>query len=53
MSSILSSWVVCGVLRVRACEGLPDESKSWTVEATEGEFVVVLVGRSWVGGSKG
>ena len=44
-ASILSSWEVCGGLRVCVCAGLPQESKSWTVEATDGE----LMAHGWSG----
>ena len=39
--SVMSSWEVCGGLRVCVCAGLPKESKRWTVEAADGELMVV------------
>ena len=49
-SSILTRGEDCEVLRDRVCEGLSRESKSWILEATEGELQEVWIGRRLVGG---
>ena len=52
-SSILTRGEDCGVLRDIVCEGLSRESKSWILEATEGELEEVWIGRRLVGGIGG
>ena len=52
-SSIRARGEDCEFLRGRVCEGLSRESKSWILEATEGELQVVWTGRRLVGGIVG
>ena len=42
----------CEFLWGRVCEWLSKESKSWMLEATEGELQGVWIGRRLVGGSE-
>ena len=52
-SSILTRGEDSGVLRGIVCKGLYRESKSWILEATEGELEEVWIGRRLVGGIGG
>ena len=52
-SSIWAGGEDCEFLRSRVCERLSRESKSWILEATEGELQVVWAGRRLVGGIVG
>ena len=52
-SSIRARGEDCEFLQGRVCEGLSRESKSWILEATEGELQVVWTGRRLVGGIVG
>ena len=52
-SSIWARGEDCEFLQGRVCEGLSRESKSWMLEATEGELQVVWTGRRLVGGIVG